>query len=183
MLHYVLPPRRHQHEGRIAVREGPDDPRPPPDLAVDALDPVVHPDPAPALRREFRVGQRFGEPVAHRSRGCSEPHRLQLLRHLLGLSDACLARFLRVDCPQLARRGLPSGRRNPSLHVAVEMHRAALTAGPGEHLLERAEHPRALVAGDKPHAGEAAPPLSREKNSPVAYTSATATTRAQSTCW
>ena len=38
------------------------------------------------------------------------------------------------------------------------MHRAALAAGPGEHLLERAEHPRALVAGDKPHAGEAAPP-------------------------
>lgn len=69
MLHYVLQPRRHQHEGRAAVREGPDDPRPPPDLAVDALDPVVRPDPAPVLRREFRVGQRLGEPVAHRPRG------------------------------------------------------------------------------------------------------------------
>ena len=34
MLRYVLQPRRHQHEGRIAVREGPDDPRPPPGLAV-----------------------------------------------------------------------------------------------------------------------------------------------------
>lgn len=63
-----------------------------------------------------------------------------------------------MDRPQLARRGLPSGHGNPSQHVAVEMHRAALAAGPGEHLLERAEHPRALVAGDKPHAGEAAPP-------------------------
>lgn len=72
MLHYVLQPRRHQHEGRIAVREGPDDPRPPPDLAVDALDPVVRPDPAPVLRREFRVGKRLGEPVAHRPRGRSE---------------------------------------------------------------------------------------------------------------
>lgn len=69
MLHYVLQPRRHQHEGRIAVRESPDDPRSPPGLAVDALDPVVRPDQAPALRREFRVGQRLGEPVAHRSRG------------------------------------------------------------------------------------------------------------------
>lgn len=69
MLHYVLQPRRHQHEGRIAVREGPDDPRPPPDLAVDALDPVVRPDPAPVLGLEFRVGQRLGEPVAHRPRG------------------------------------------------------------------------------------------------------------------
>lgn len=68
MLHYVLKPRRHQHEDRVAVREGPDDPRPPPDLAVDALDPVVRPDPAPVLRREFRAGQRFGEPVARRPR-------------------------------------------------------------------------------------------------------------------
>lgn len=69
MLHYVLQPRRHQHEGRVAVREGPDDPRPPPDLAVDALDPVVRPDPAPVLGLEFRVGQRLGEPVARRPRG------------------------------------------------------------------------------------------------------------------
>lgn len=66
MLHYALRSRRHQHEGRVAVREGPDDPRPPPDLAVDPLDPVVRPDPAPVLRREFRVGQRLDEPVAHR---------------------------------------------------------------------------------------------------------------------
>lgn len=72
MLHYVLQPRRHQHEGRIAVREGPDDPRPPPDLAVDALDPVVRPDPAPVLGREFRVGRRLGEPIARRPRGRSE---------------------------------------------------------------------------------------------------------------
>lgn len=72
VLHYVLQPRRHQHEGRVAVREGPDDPRPPPDLAVDSLDPVVRADLAPALRREFRVGQRLGEPVAHRLRGRSE---------------------------------------------------------------------------------------------------------------
>lgn len=66
MLHYVLRPRRHRHERRVAVREGPDDLRPPPDLAVDALDPVVRPDPAPVLRREFRVGQRLGKTVAHR---------------------------------------------------------------------------------------------------------------------
>lgn len=71
MLHYVLQPRRHQHEGRIAVREGPDGPRPPPDLAVDAPDPVVRPDPASVLGRDFRVGQRLGEPVAYRPRGRS----------------------------------------------------------------------------------------------------------------
>lgn len=70
MLHYVLQPRRHQHEGRVAVREGPDDPRPPPVLAVDAFDPVVRPDPAPVLAQEFCAGQRFGEPVAHLPRGC-----------------------------------------------------------------------------------------------------------------
>lgn len=69
MLRNVLQPRRRQHEGRVAVREGPDDPRPPPDLAVDALDPVVRPDPAPVLRREFHVGKRLGEPVAHRPSG------------------------------------------------------------------------------------------------------------------
>lgn len=71
MLHFVLQPRRHQHEDRVAVREDPDDPRPPPDFAVDALDPVVRPDLAPVLRREFRVGKRLGEPVAYRSRGRS----------------------------------------------------------------------------------------------------------------
>ena len=69
MLHYVLQPCRHQHECRVAVREGPDDPRPPPDLAVVALGSVARPDPAPVLRREFRVGQRFGKTVAHRPRG------------------------------------------------------------------------------------------------------------------
>lgn len=69
MLHYVLQPHRHQHEGRIAVREGPDDPRPPPDLTVDAFDHVVRPDLVPVLGREFRVGQRFDEPVAYRPRG------------------------------------------------------------------------------------------------------------------
>lgn len=72
---YVLQPRRHQHEGRVAVREGPDGPGPPPDLAVDAIDPVVRPDPTPVLRREFRVGKRLGEPVAHRPRGRPAEHR------------------------------------------------------------------------------------------------------------
>lgn len=67
MLHCVLQPRPHQHEGRVAVREGPYDPRPPPDFTVDALDPVVRPDPALVPRREFRVGKCLGEPVAHRA--------------------------------------------------------------------------------------------------------------------
>lgn len=71
MLHFVLQPRRHQHEDRVAVWEDPDDPRPPPDFAVDALDPVVRPDLVPVLRREFRVGKRLGEPVAYRPRGRS----------------------------------------------------------------------------------------------------------------
>ena len=155
MLRYVLQSHRHQHEDRVAVREGPDDPRPPPDLAVDALDPVVRPDLAPVLGRELRLGQRLGEPVARRPRGRPEPHRLQLLRHLLGLSGTCLARFLRVDRLQHSRRGLPPGHGNPSQHVAVEMHYAALVASPGEHLLERTEHPRALVAGDEPHGSRA----------------------------
>mgnify|MGYP006959748006 CR=1 FL=1 len=66
MLHYVLQARRTHHEGRVAVREGPDGPRPSPDLEIDAHDPVVRPDPAPVLRRKFRVGKRLGEPVALR---------------------------------------------------------------------------------------------------------------------
>lgn len=74
MLHCVLKPRRYQHEGRVVVREGPDDPRTL-DLAVDALDFVVCPDPAPVLRREFRVGQCLGEPVAHRP--CGRPAELR----------------------------------------------------------------------------------------------------------
>lgn len=97
MLHYVLQSRSDQHEDRVAVREGSDDPRPPPDLAIDALDPVVRPDPAPVLRRVFRVGRRLGEPVARRPLGRTEPHRLQLVRHLPGFSATCLVRFLRAD--------------------------------------------------------------------------------------
>lgn len=52
MLHYVLQPRRHQYEGRVAVRVGPDDPRPPLDLAVDVLGPVVRLDPAQQTRSQ-----------------------------------------------------------------------------------------------------------------------------------
>lgn len=102
VLHYVLQPRRHQHEGRDAVREGPDDPRPPPDLAVDSLDPVVRPDLAPALRRESRAGQRLGEPAAHRPRA-----RPAELRHAeLDFSDA------RDEPPRVvaAAVGLPARR-------------------------------------------------------------------------
>lgn len=79
MLHYVLQTRRTHHEGRVAVREGPDGPCPPPDLAIDAHDPVVRPDPASVHRWEFRVGQRLGEPVAHRPRGRpAEPRHAEL---------------------------------------------------------------------------------------------------------
>ena len=84
MLRYVLQHCRHQHEARVAVREGPDDPRPPPDLAVDALVPVVRPDPAPVLRREFRVGKRLGKTVAHRP--CGRP--AELLHAGLDFPDA-----------------------------------------------------------------------------------------------
>lgn len=81
----MLQPRRHWHEGQVAVREGPDDPRPPPDLAVDALDPVVRPDLAPVLRREFSAGQRLGETVAHRP-----PGRPAELRHAeINFPGAC----------------------------------------------------------------------------------------------
>lgn len=52
VLHYVLQSRRHQHEGRVTVQDGPDDPRSPPGLAVDALDPVVRPDPAQRTRSQ-----------------------------------------------------------------------------------------------------------------------------------
>lgn len=157
MLHDVLQPRRHQHQGRVAVREGPYDPRPPPDLAVDALDTVISPDSAPVLRREVRVGESLGEAVAHRPRGRAEPHPVQLARHLRRLPRARLTRFLRVDRLQHARHGLPPGHGHPSQYVAVEVDRAAPVACPGEHLPGRTEHPRALVAGDEPHAGEPAP--------------------------
>lgn len=104
MIRYVLQPRRHQHEGRVAVREGPDDPRPPPDLAVDALDPVVRPDPVPVLRREFRVGKRFGEPVAHRPRG----RPAELLHAEINYPGACdeSSRVLAVVVGLPARRPL-----------------------------------------------------------------------------
>ena len=96
---YALRPRRHQHEDRVAVREGPDDPRPPPVLAVDAFDPVVRPDPAPVLRREFRVGKRLGEPVAHLPLVALCPD--ELGRHLV---ERCVERPL-VDRYDVRRHG------------------------------------------------------------------------------
>lgn len=58
VLRNLLRPRRHQHEGRVAVREGPDGSRPPPDLTVDALDPVVRLDPAQHTRSQsLRLSQ------------------------------------------------------------------------------------------------------------------------------
>lgn len=99
MLHYVLQPRSDQHEGRVAVREGPDDPRPPPDLAIDALDPVVRPDPAPVIGREFRVGQRLGEPVVHRPLVVHCPD--EIGRHLV---EQCVERLL-VDRYDVRRHG------------------------------------------------------------------------------
>lgn len=43
VLHYVLQPRRHQHEGRVTVLEGPDNSRPPPDLAGGTPAPLEEP--------------------------------------------------------------------------------------------------------------------------------------------
>lgn len=104
VLHCVLKPRRHQREGRVAVWEGPDDPRPPPDLAVDALDPVVRPDPAPVLRREFRVGKRLGEPVAHRP--CGRPAELRHVElDFLGPGDE-ISRVVAAAVDLPARRPL-----------------------------------------------------------------------------
>lgn len=47
----IFQPRRHGHEGGVAVREGPDDPRPPPYLAVYPLDAAVAADVPPVLGR------------------------------------------------------------------------------------------------------------------------------------
>lgn len=43
VLHYVLQPRRHQHKGRVTVLEGPDNSRPPPDLAGGTPAPLEEP--------------------------------------------------------------------------------------------------------------------------------------------
>lgn len=71
-----------------------------------------------------------------------------------------------MDRLRHARHGFSPGHGNPSQHVALKIHRAAPAAGPGEHLLERTERPRAPVAGDEPHAGEPAPPEPGEEHAP-----------------
>lgn len=43
VLHYVLQPCRHQHKGRVTVLEGPDNSRPPPDLAGGTPAPLEEP--------------------------------------------------------------------------------------------------------------------------------------------
>ena len=157
MVSDVLQPCRDQHECRVAVGECAHDPRPPPDLAVYPLDPVVGPDAAPVLRRELRVGQGLPEPVADGSGRRREPRLVEPGRDLLRLAGARLARLLRVDRLEHARDRLPPRHRDFAEHVAVEMHGAALVAGLWEHLLERPEHARALIARDEADARQAAP--------------------------
>ena len=48
-----------QHEGRVAVREGPHHTGPAADLPVQPLNHIVSSDPGPVLIGEITVGQRF----------------------------------------------------------------------------------------------------------------------------
>ena len=148
MVGDVLQPGGDEHERRVPVGECAHDPRPPPDLAVYPLDAVVGPDSAPVLRWEIGVGRGLPEAVAHGSRRRPELHSLELRRDFLRLAGARPARLLRVDRLEHPGNRLPPRHRDPSQHVSVEVHGAALVAGLREHLLEGAEHVRALVARD-----------------------------------
>ena len=74
MLDDIFQPRRYGHEGRVAVWEGPDDPRLPPYFAVYPLDAVAVADAPPVLGREIGVRQDILDTVAHRLGRRAEPH-------------------------------------------------------------------------------------------------------------
>lgn len=144
MLDDVFQPGGDEHERRISVGERAHDPRPPLDLAVYPLDPVVGSDDPPVLRWELRVGQGLFEPGADGSGRRREPHIVELGSDLLRLAGTRFARLLRVNRLEHPSDRISLRHREPLQHVAVEVHSAAVVAGLREHLIEGTEHSRSL---------------------------------------
>lgn len=110
------------------------------------------------LAREARVRQGLGVSAPYGPGGLSKPHRLELVRDRERLALGRLARLHGVDRLEHGRDGRAPGLRHAGEHVAVEVHGAVPVGGIGEHLRDRPDHARRLVADDHPHAAQPAGP-------------------------
>ena len=119
------------------------------------------------LHGEAGVGERLGSSVPHALGRLLEPHLVQRAGHGPGLFHAGLGGFLGMNRLEHGRDLAPLGLRHLREHVAVEVDSAPLVGGVREHLGDGARHGGGLVAGEHPHAGEAAALEPREELPPA----------------
>ena len=94
---HMTQPGTDQHEGRIAVREGPHHPSSAADLPVKPLNYIIGTDPGPVLIGEITVGQGFLNTVLYLLGGLFQLHLPQLGCYSFGLFTGCLFALLGVD--------------------------------------------------------------------------------------
>ena len=87
----------HQHQCRLPVRKGPDDPGAPSHLPENALQGIVRADPNPVLTRKGHVREGLLCAFSDDAGSLREAHLLELLRYCLRLFPSCLEILLRVD--------------------------------------------------------------------------------------
>lgn len=119
------------------------------------------------LPREARVGQRLRVAVPDHLGGFSELGLLELRGHLERLGLGGFPRLHGVDRLEHRRGPGASGLRHLGQHVPVEVDGAALVRRVGEDLGYRADHAGGLVAGEHPHAAQAAGLQPREELPPA----------------
>ena len=164
---HMAKPGADQHQGGVAVRECPHHPRPSADLTVQPLDHVVGADARPVLTGEIAVGQRFLDAILDLLGGLLQLHGAQLGNHGLRLLAGGHLALLRMDRLEHFCHNSDLGSGHNRENVAVEMHRAALVFGLGEHLAHGLQHPHALVADNELHAVQAASAEPLEKADPT----------------
>lgn len=164
---HMAKPGADQHQGGVAVRECPHHPRPSADLTVQPLDHVVGADARPVLAGKIAVGQRLLNAILDLLCRLLQFHGAQLGDHGLRLLVGCLFALLGVDCLEHFCHNSDLGSGYNGENVAVEMHRAALVFGLGEHLAHGLQHPHALVADNELHAVQAASAEPLEKADPT----------------
>ena len=146
---YMAQPGANQHEGRVAIREGPHHTGPSADLPVQSLNHIVGADPGPVLIGKITVSQRFLNTVIHLLGGLLQLHFPQPGHHDFGLFTGSLFAFLGMDRLEHLGHRLYLGTRNGGKHIAVKVDSAALVFGLRKHFSRSFQHPLALVPNNE----------------------------------
>ena len=112
------------------------------------------------------IGQRLLNAVLDLLGGLLQLHGAQLGDHSLRLLAGSLLVLLCVDRLEHFRHNFGLGFGHNRENVAIEMHRAALIFGLGEHFAHGLQHSRALVTNDELYAVQAASTKPLEETDP-----------------